>query len=65
MNKIYTIFTVFLIIIPLVIIFNSIFSDNEQFKIIINSCLLLLIVIMAIIALLIRFISDKKEHKNN
>lgn len=60
MEKTYNIFSILLIIISLTIIINSIFVRDEQYKIIINISMLILIIIMGIAALLIRFINNKK-----
>lgn len=62
MNKLYNFYTILLVIISLTIIINSIFVNNEQLKIIINISMFILIIIMAILALLFRFINDKKEN---
>lgn len=60
MKKTYNIFTILLILISLTIIINSIFVRDEQYKIIINISMLILIIFMGITALLIRFINNKK-----
>ena len=62
MNKLYNFFTILLVIISLTIIINSIFVNDEQLKIIVNISMFTLIIIMAILALLFRFINDKKEN---
>ena len=61
MNKLYNFFTILLVIISLTIILNSIFVNDEQLKIIINISMFTLIIIMAILALLFRFINNKKR----
>ncbi|MCQ9289891.1 hypothetical protein NQ035_13590 [Staphylococcus gallinarum] len=62
MNKLYNFFTTLLIIISLTIIINSIFVTNGQIKTTVNFIMLILVIIMAIVALLFRFINDKKEN---
>ncbi len=60
MEKTYNIFSILLILISLTIFISSIFVSDEQYKIIINISMLILIIIMGITALLIRFINNKK-----
>ena len=60
MNKQYNFFTILLIIISLTIIINSIFVTNGQIKTTINVSMFILVIIMAIVALLFRFINNKK-----
>ena len=64
MNKLYNFFTILLIIISLTIIINSIFVTNGQIKTTINVSMFILVIIMAIVALLFRFINNKNKTIN-
>ncbi|GAB0232174.1 hypothetical protein JPSP9_25680 [Staphylococcus pseudintermedius] len=61
MNKLHNFITIFLIIISLTIIISSIFLNNENLKTTINIFMLFLIIILALISLIVRFMNDKKS----
>lgn len=62
MDNVHKFLTYFLIFLSIIIIINSLFTNDESYKTIINIIVLVLVLIIGIAALIIRF-NHNSKHK--